>query len=79
MQPRMTRQPIRVATRSADQEGCLILADGNLVAVVVRLAEELHGTLKGAWFLEASFGAADTPPPSFPDIDAAEAWLARQL
>jgi hypothetical protein len=73
-------QPVRVATGSDDEEGVLVQADGRLVAVLVRLSGEEHGGLKGAWFLEAGFGAcAAVNPPVFPSLDAAQDWIERQV
>jgi hypothetical protein len=50
-------QPISIATNTADRDGRLVLADGKLVAVLVRLADEVHPPeLLGSWFVEAAFG-----------------------
>lgn len=74
----MTLQPVLMAT-SEDQEGQLVFVDGRLVAVLTRLSP-LHGDQAGRWFLETGYGAAAGPQnPSFPDIDAALAWLTAQL
>jgi hypothetical protein len=49
-----------------DQDGCLILHDDCLVAVLVCLSDA-HGAEAGSWFYEAGFGALDGPDhPSFP-------------
>ena len=50
----ITLQAIRVRTGSKDQEGRLALADGELVAVFVRLDDEIHGKDQGRWFLETA-------------------------
>ena len=74
-------QPMRVATGGADEDGRLVLANGRLVAVLVRLADEVHAGRVGSWFLEAGFGpcAAEVPSPTFESLDAAQAWVERQL
>ena len=74
-------QPVRVATGSADEDGRLVLADGRLVAVLVRLADEIHAGRVGSWHLEAGFGpcAAEVPSPTFDSLGAAQAWVERQL
>ena len=74
-------QPMRVATGSADEDGRLVLANGRLVAVLVRLADEIHAGRVGSWYLEAGFGpcAAEVPSPTFGSLDAAKAWVERQL
>ena len=55
--PTIELQPIRVRTGSKDKEGRLVLADGELVAVLVRLDDEMHGSDRGKWFLEVMFGS----------------------
>jgi hypothetical protein len=75
----LSLQPVRVATGSADEEGRLVLAEGQLVAVLTRLSAQ-HGELAGRWFLEAGFGRLDGPAhPSFADLAAAQAWIAQHL
>lgn len=74
-------RPVPVATGCADEAGFLVLADGRLAAVLVRLSDTLHGPeLAGSWFLEAGFGPCrpDRQQP-FATLDAAEAWLMAQL
>ena len=57
-----------------------MLAEGRLVAVLVRLADQAHQGLVGAWFLEAGFGpCAATTPPMFQSLDAAQNWVKIQL
>lgn len=75
----ITLQPVRVATGSADEEGCLVFADARLIALLVRLSEQ-HENFAGHWFLEAGFGRLDgTEHPIFPDIEAATVWLDERL
>src|ERR1051325_7159453 len=75
-----TRQMVQIDTASPDQDGCVLLADGRLVAVLVRL-NGVHGPdLSGKWFLEQGFGALDEPDhPVFDDLDAAENWISSRL
>ena len=80
MAPTFVLQPTRVATGSADEEGQLVLADGRLVAVLVRLADATHAGLVGSWFLEAGFGpCAASKAPTFASLEAAAGWVERQL
>ena len=80
MAPTLLLQPMRVATGSADEEGRLVLADGQLVAVLVQLAEAAYAGLVGSWFLEAGFGACAVPTaPTFASLEAALAWVEHQL
>jgi hypothetical protein len=72
-------QPVRVATGSPDIAGQLVFTDGFLVAVLVQLSDE-HEDTNGMWFLEAGFGLVSTAtPPTFTDLDAAQAWIMEQL
>ena len=74
------RQDISVDTQSEDEQGCLLFSEGKLVAVLVRLANHVHGADHGAWYLEAGFGRCATMmPPVFPTMDDAEAWVLRQV
>lgn len=80
MVPAVLLQPIRVATRSADEDGRLVLADGRLVAVLARLADTAQGKLVGSWYLEVGFGAcAATRPLVFDTFEAAQAWIRCRL
>ena len=73
-------RPVPVHTGSGDQEGQLVLADGRLVAVLVRLDDMSHAGLVGAWFLEAGFGpCAHVVAPTFSDLDAAKRWIQQQF
>lgn len=68
-------QPVRMAIES-DGEGRLVLADGLLVAVAVRLSAEHGAALSGRWFLEAAFGPCQMPVyPTFGDLDALGDWV----
>jgi hypothetical protein len=62
-----------------DHEGCLVLVDDCLVAVLVRLSD-WHGDAAGSWFYEAGFGSLDGPEhPLFADLGAARTYIARRL
>lgn len=72
----LVMKPVAIDTGSDDQDGRLVLADGRLVAVLVRLADLSHADQAGHWFLEAGFGrCASTLPPVFDSLDAARDWL----
>jgi hypothetical protein len=74
------RQDVSVDTRSEDQQGCLLFAEGKLVAVLVRLANHVHGSDRGAWYVEAGFGRCATIlPPLFATLEDAETWVCRQV
>jgi hypothetical protein len=74
----LTVQMMCVAA-SPDQDGCLILDDGCLVAVLVCLSEA-HGAAAGRWFYEAGFGSLDGPDhPTFPDLASAKDYVRARL
>jgi hypothetical protein len=80
MRPRISFQPIKVLTASDDREGRLVLADGMLAALLVRLSDEAHDPLlRGAWYLESGFGFLEQRHLLFASLDEAaasiEAWL----
>ncbi len=78
MAPLLTTRPIQVATSKAGDEGCLVLADDVLVAVLVLLSDQ-YGPEAGRWFLESGYGPADGAHPTFADLDEAQAWIAGRL
>jgi len=71
---------VPVNTGSHDDDGRLVLADGRLVAVLVRLADQAHAEQSGAWFLEAGFGpCAGAQFAVFDSLDVAQDWVRRKL
>ncbi len=76
--PTIELRPIHVRTGSKDKEGRLVLADGELAAVLVRLDDEMHGSDQGKWFLEVMFGSPRRAEP-FAAVEDAEAWLKEQI
>lgn len=72
--------PIRVDTGSRDQNGCLAMADGKLVAVIVELEAPEHGDHRGMWFLEAGFGPCKSGDAmTFETIDRAKEWIEKSI
>jgi hypothetical protein len=73
--------PMRVLIDGHDSEGRLILADGQLAAVIVCLDGEYHDReCKGRWHLEAGFGKCNTrDTPLFKTPDEAGAWVEQIL
>jgi hypothetical protein len=67
--------PIMVDTSSPDCEGRLVLANGLLIAVLVRLDTPGHEMGKG-WFVEAAFGRLfGISAPIFATLEEATRWL----
>ena len=72
-------QPIEVDTNSPDRDGMLVIANGLLTAVLVRLAEPEHDDV-GSWFFEVGFGRLQgKKAPTFPSLEEATRWLRRHL
>ena len=72
-------QPIKVDTGGDDRDGRLVMANGMLVAILVRLEDEDHEQA-GGWFLEASFGKLPCrSAPVFDTLDDATRWLRQRL
>jgi hypothetical protein len=69
-----------VNTGSLDEEGRLVLVNGKLVAVLVRLSDEHpQPELHGAWFIEAIFGLISGKGSVFPTYEEAEAWVCQRF
>ncbi|MDR7039289.1 MULTISPECIES: hypothetical protein [Methylobacterium] len=79
----ITLQPVQIGTLTADTDGRLVFADGKLVAVLVRLSEELHSAdgNAGQWCVEAGFGACEVGMLAvrFDSLEAARSWVADQI
>ncbi len=72
-------QPIPVDTASPDREGMLVLANGLLVGVLVRLDTPEHES-PGGWFMEAGLGRlAGLRVPAFDTLEDATRWLRQRL
>ncbi|MCJ2079727.1 hypothetical protein [Methylobacterium sp. J-090] len=75
----VTMQPIAVDTGSDDSDGMLVMANGMLVAVLVRLSTSGHEQ-EGDWFVEVALGPLRAhPAPTFGDLDEATRWMRRHL
>lgn len=71
-----TFRPVRVRTGSEDREGRLVFIGDELVAVLVRLDDDVHGPDTGKWFVEASFGMwGMLRAPLFSGLAEVEQWL----
>ncbi|KAB1080596.1 hypothetical protein [Methylobacterium soli] len=72
-------QPIAVDTASPDRDGMLVMANGLLVGVLVRLDTPEHESF-GGWFMEAGLGRlAGLRIPAFDTLEDATRWLRRHL
>ena len=72
-------QPILVDTASPDQVGMLVIANGLLVAVLVRLDAPEHERC-GVWFMEVGLGRlAKVRAPIFDTPEDATRWVRQRL
>jgi hypothetical protein len=72
----VTWEPIRVETGTAEEDGRLVLVNGKLVCVVVRLSDDhLMPDVQGKWFVEAGFGPLFEQYTVLPTFEAVEAWV----
>lgn len=72
-------QAISVDTASPDQVGMLVMANGLLVAVLVRLDAPEH-TRCGAWFMEVGLvRLAGVRAPVFDTLEDAARWVRHHL
>ncbi len=79
MAPTLTTQPIRVAISRHGDEGCLVMADDLLVAVLVLLSDQ-YGPEAGRWYLETGYGPVDgLSHPTFADLGEAQEWIGQRL
>jgi hypothetical protein len=77
--PTVIFQPVTMATRYSDNDGRLVLVDGELAAVLVLLEHQVHDEHRGMWFVEAAFGDfEDGLHEVFADLDAAAEWFGRR-
>jgi hypothetical protein len=80
MRPQISFQSVEVLTASEDREGRLVLVDGKLTAVLVRLSDTAHDPLlRGACYLEAGFGLLDGRHELFASLEEAVASIERDL
>lgn len=71
---------MRIRTGSGDNNALLLLDDGELVALLVELADEGHGDARGRWAIEAVFGLSPSRhPESFVTARDAAKWIAEYI
>ena len=79
VEPLVVLQPISVDTRSPDRTGMLVMANGLLVAILVRLDAPEHER-RGSWFMEVRLGRlAKTRAPVFDSLQDATRWMRQRL
>jgi hypothetical protein len=81
MQGAITSEPVRVATAGGEgDDGFLVFAAGQLIAVITRLRQSVNGEPQENWYLEAGFGpCAAHPVLVFRTPDEARDWVRERL
>jgi len=81
--PVLVCRPVLVDTASPDEKGCLVLANGRLVSVLVRVANigvEQDREQMSGWQMEAGFGrCAVAVLPLFDTLGDALGWVRERL
>ena len=71
---------IRIRTDSADSNGCLLLESGELIAILMELADESHGDERGQWVIETVFGLNQgRRPRTFACAADAAEWIGEHV
>lgn len=71
---------IRIRTDSADNNAFMLLDDGELVAILVELADESHGEARSRWAIEAVFGLSPgRHPETFDSAQDAARWIGHHI
>lgn len=79
VEPLVVLQPISVDTASPDQAGMLVMVNGKLVAVLVRLDAPEHER-RGTWHMEIGLGRlGNVRTPAFNTLEDATHWIRRRL
>jgi hypothetical protein len=72
----VTLQAIRVETGTSEEDGRLVLVDGKLIAVLVRLSDEYpQPELHGQWFVEVGLGPIFQRHEVFSTLEEAIVWI----
>lgn len=72
----VTSQPVRVSVGPLDEEGQMVLVDGTVVAVLVRLTGPYDNPhLHGKWCVQRGFGPLSEGDDLFSTLQEAEDWV----
>lgn len=70
---------IRIKTDSGDHNALMLFYEGELVAILVELADECHGAARGRWTIEATYGLhLERSPATFASAEDAAAWIGQR-
>src|SRR5919199_5503077 len=73
----VTFSPVCLATKEGLEEAQLVLAEGGILAILVR-AEAAESTA-GCWYLQTGFGPCEAEGVLFPDLGAVKTWVRQRL
>lgn len=58
----------------------MLLDDGELVAILIELADECHGDDRGQWIIESTFGVTESRRAGkFGSADEAADWISQHI
>jgi len=75
--PKSAGEPASTVRPSDSEEACLMLADGVVMAVLVRLDRDAPD--EPGWYLQVGFGPCDQEDLLFESTEAAAAWVEQRL
>lgn len=58
----------------------MLFDDGELIAILVELADESHGDIRGRWAIESTFGLnPGQRPETFASAEDAATWITQHI
>ncbi len=77
---RTSAYSLQIGTDSEDADAIMLLSDGALTAILVKLSDQIHGEDRGSWIIEALFGVHNNRlPESFSTPQSAAAWVSDNI
>lgn len=79
MPPLVDFKPALLGDQGSEEDGCLGIFAGRIVAILVRSPECCDCTNSTEWYLDKGFGSCDQHGLMFSSLDAAESWIINQI
>ncbi len=76
---RIDFRSVRLSAPGGGEDGCLVLVDDLLSAILVRLAEDGPAPDESGWYLEIGFPPLQIEGLVFPSLAAVETWMRERL
>lgn len=71
---------LQIRTDSADKNAVALFSNRQLVAILVELSDQAHGSEQGRWAVETTFGMFVRPPTdSFATAPEAADWVSDNI